>query len=215
MAKGFAAFASPQVAAGIAVFSGAIFTIGAALGGAAAILGTGLPLLTNSLRQLQELDGRKLTDVGDGIVALGGGLIAMGAGGIAGAIGGAVSAFADWVGIGQSSQILSMADDVNLLADAMARVESMGSLSFGSGSITMGEKQVVQVQQDEPNPITKTDRQELQETNPTSPGGMASGNEINTLLRQQIDALKDISMKLSEQVSETKRTRTAVVNQTA
>lgn len=215
LAKGFSAFASPAVAAGIAVFSGGIVAIGAALGGAAAILGTGLPLFTNSLKELQNLDGSKLTAVGDGIVALGGGLIAMGTGGIAGAIGGAVSAFADWVGVGQSSQILTLADDVNLLADAMARVESMGSLSFSSGRITMGEKQVVQIQQDEPNPITKTDISELQQTNPTSPGGMAADNEINTLLRQQIDTLKDISMKLSEQVSETKRTRTAVVNQTA
>jgi len=87
LAMGLSAFSNPKILLGAAILAGSIVVIGAGIAAAVAIIATSLPLFARNMKKFEDLDGKKLLEVAEGIGAIGIAMMKMGGGGIAGGIG--------------------------------------------------------------------------------------------------------------------------------
>jgi hypothetical protein len=87
LAQGIQAFGNPAILKGAAIMAGVIVIIGAAIAGAAWMMGKALPTLAEGLMSFNDIDGGNLVRVGLGVTALGVGMAAMGAGAVLSGIG--------------------------------------------------------------------------------------------------------------------------------
>jgi hypothetical protein len=87
LAQGIQAFGNPVILKGAAIIAGVIVIIGAAIAGAAWMMGKALPTLAEGLLKFNDINGMNLLGVGAGLTALGAGMAAMGVGAVASGIG--------------------------------------------------------------------------------------------------------------------------------
>jgi hypothetical protein len=87
LAKGIEAFGNPMIIKGAGIIAAVIVIIGAAIAGAAWMMGKALPTLAEGLLKFNDINGMNLLGVGAGLTALGAGMAAMGVGAVASGIG--------------------------------------------------------------------------------------------------------------------------------
>jgi len=126
IATGLIAFANPLVPVGAAAVGAAVVAIGAGIAGATWLMGEALPNFSAGIKTFEDLNGEKLSAVGDGITSLGVGLVAFGAGNVASAIGGITEMFAGFLGAD------SPADKIADMAEKLKGVDSGTFATFGS-----------------------------------------------------------------------------------
>lgn len=97
LATGLTAFANPAILAGAGILAGSIVAIGAGISGASWIAGKLLPTFAEGMKNFEDLDGKKLIDVGKGIGAVGAGMAVFGVGGAASGIGTIASNLSDGI----------------------------------------------------------------------------------------------------------------------
>jgi len=167
LAAGLTAFANPAILVGAAIFSGAIVLIGGAIAAATALMGLALPVFAEGMEKFQELDGKKLIDVGKGIGLIGVAMAAMGAGSVVGAVGNVLGNLFDMLP-GKSpleklkefaeadfdaKKAVENAEAMIAFSDAMAAINSVPSPSI-TGAISGAISSYFEV----PSPIDELER---------------------------------------------------------
>ena len=146
LAGGIAAFANPAVLLGGVNIALVIVGIGAAVAGAAWMVGKALPTMAEGMKSFEELNGSKLVDAGLGMLSVAAGLAAIGAGGVAGAVGGAASGLIDGISgfFGAESPLDKMLAFQEYDFDAV-RIENNAKAmaSYSKGMALMGGAGVV------------------------------------------------------------------------
>ena len=167
LAAGLTAFANPAILVGAAIFSGAIVLIGGAIAAATALMGLALPVFAEGMEKFQELDGKKLIEVGKGIGLIGVAMAAMGAGSVVGAVGNVLGNLFDMLP-GKSpleklkefaeadfdaKKAVENAEAMIAFSDAMAAINSVPSPSI-TGAISGAISSYFEV----PSPIDELER---------------------------------------------------------
>ena len=142
VAKGLAAFASPQVAAGAAVLAGTILVIGAAVAGATWLVGKSLPTFAEGMEKFETLDGEKLKSAGAGMLAVAGGMAAMGGGtavaGLGNLVGGITDGIMGFFG-GDTDPLTKVAEFGNANIDgAKVKANAEAMVAFGNAMAAAG-----------------------------------------------------------------------------
>jgi len=88
---------APLIGLGAAAVGGAITLIGAGIAGATWLMGNALPSFAEGMKSFEELDGARLKQAADGMVAMTGAMAAFGAGSVVSGIGNMVGSIAEGI----------------------------------------------------------------------------------------------------------------------
>lgn len=127
---------APAILEGSLAVGGAISTIGASLALTTFLMGKGLPSLANGFKSFTEIDGNKLSEVGNGLIQLSKGIAAISAGGILGSISGLIEKFAGLFGADPMSKLEKFAEFSKYTPSINAISDSFKSLAESWKSLT-------------------------------------------------------------------------------